>query len=139
MTDNSNDDEMDCRCPRKLKNFPDAFCPLAVLRLKALRIADYEPTEDDESKMAGCPWAVSHQLANYCFFKYMEEFAGERQPSDVEIASLNCISLDTVKKVEKTALAKIRASEVFKNLKTDLDGDSVVEEHSVDDDYKIYR
>lgn len=133
------DNTMDKRCPRALECMPDAWCPLAVLRLKAIRTAGRELTEDEESKLPGCPWAVNHQLANYCFFKYIKEYAADKAPSDVEIAALNGISVDTVKKTEKAALAKIRDTEEFSSLKEAMNGDSVVEEHTSDDDYKIYR
>ena len=133
------DDSMDSRCPRSLAKLPDSFCPLAVMRLRAIRTAGRELTEEEESKLPGCPWAVNHQLANYCFFKYIKEFSGDKPPSDVEVASLNCISVEAVKKTEKTALNKIRDTEQFKDLKESLNGESVVTEHLSDDDYKIYR
>jgi hypothetical protein len=118
---------------------PDAWCPLAVMRLKAIRTAGRELTEDEESKLPGCPWAVNHQLANYCFFKYIKEYAADKPPSDVEIASLNGISVDTVKKTEKNGLVKIRDTEEFKDLKTAMEGEAVVADTLSDDDYKIYR
>lgn len=139
MSDNSDDLKMDNRCPRALEKMPDAWCPLAVMRLRAIRTAGRELTEEEESKLPGCPWAVNHQLANYCFFKYIKEYAADKPPSDVEIASLNCISIETVKKTEKTALNKIRDTEEFRDLKESLNGESVVAESSSDDDYKIYR
>ena len=109
------------------------------MRLKAIRMAGRELTEDEESKLQGCPWGVNHQLANYCFFKYIKEYASDKPPSDVEIASLNGISIDTVKKTEKIALAKIRETKEFSSLKEAMNGESVVSEHPSDDDYKIYR
>lgn len=131
--------KMDKRCPRGLKCLPDEWCPLAVLRLRAIRTAGKELTEEEEAKLPGCPWAVNHQLANYCFFKYIQDYAGEKPPSDVEVASLNCISVDAVKKTEKAALSKIRDTEQFKDLKESMEGESVVGESPSDDDYKIYR
>lgn len=135
----SDDKEMDPRCPRNLESLPDNYCPLAVMRLRAIRTAGRELTEEEEAKLPGCPWAVSHQLSNYCFFKYIKEFTGDKPPSDVEVASLNCISVDAVKKTEKTALNKIRDTAEFKDLKESMEGESVVGEHPSDDDYKIYR
>ena len=132
-------DSMDPRCPRALEDMPQEWCPLAVMRLRAIRTAGRELTEEEEATLPGCPWAVNHQLANYCFFKYISEYSGDKPPSDVEIAALNCISVDTVKKTEKVALSKIREKEEFKSLKENMGGDSVVEEHVTDDDYKIYR
>ena len=133
------DKEMDSRCPRNLDNFPKEFCPLAVMRLRAIRTAGRELTEEEEAMLPGCPWAVNHQLANYCFFKYIKDYTGDKPPSDVEVASLNCISVDAVKKTEKVALNKIRDTEQFKSLKESMEGDSVVSENPSDDDYKIYR
>src|SRR5277367_4758549 len=133
------DNKMDRRCPRALENLPGEWCPLAVMRLRAIRTAGRELTEEEESRLPGCPWAVNHQLANYCFFKYIKEFAGDKAPSDIEVASLNCISVDAVKKTEKNAIAKIRETEEFKSLKENMEGESVVNEHPSDDDYKIYR
>jgi len=133
------DDKLDERCPRSLEFAPETFCPLAVMRLKAIRTAGRELTEEEESKLPGCPWAVNHQLANYCFFKYIKEYASDKPPSDIEIASLNGISIETVKKTEKNALNKIRETEEFSSLKEDLNGDSITPEHYTDDDYKIYR
>jgi hypothetical protein len=131
--------KMDPRCPRGLEEHPETYCPLAVLRLKAIRNADHELTEEEEAALPGCPWAVNHQLANYCFFEYISEYVDEKTPSDIEIASLNNISVDTVKKTEKNALTKMRASSGVKALK-DLHGsDPIMEESKSEDDYKIYR
>jgi hypothetical protein len=131
--------KMDKRCPRGLEVMPDTFCPLAVLRLRAIRTAGKELTEEEEAKLPGCPWAVNHQVANYCFFKYIQDFAGDKSPSDIEIASLNCISVEAVKKTEKSAINKIREAEQFKSLKKDLNGEAVVTESTSEDDHKIYR
>lgn len=139
MSEDNKDQEMDIRCPRALEELPESWCPLAVLRLKAIRQAGKELTEEEESKLPGCPWAVNHQLANYCFFKYIKDYSGDKPPADIEIAALNCISVDTVKKTEKAALNKIRETEQFKSLKESMDGESVVPEHPSDEDYKIYR
>jgi hypothetical protein len=133
------DDSMDSRCPRALETFPGTFCPLAVMRLRAIRTAGRELTEEEEAKLPGCPWAVSHQLANYCFFKYIKEFTGDKSPSDMEVASLNCMSVEAVKKTEKVALGKIRDTEQFRDLKESLNGESIVTEHLSDEDYRIYR
>lgn len=133
------DDQMDPRCPRALECSPTEWCPLAVMRLKAIRMAGRELTEDEESKLPGCPWAVNHQLANYCFFKYIKEYAADKPPSDIEIAALNGISVDTVKKTEKSALNKIRDATQFKDLKNSMEGEVIVADSTSDDDYKIYR
>lgn len=133
------DDKMDKRCPRALEKLPCEWCPLAVMRLRAIRTAGKELTEEEENKLSGCPWAVNHQFANYCFFKYIKQFTGDKPLSDMEIASLNCISVEAVKKTEKIGLNKIREATQFKELKESLDGESVVSEHFTDEDYKIYK
>lgn len=125
--------KMDGRCPRMLDTMPDSFCPLAVMRLRAIRTAGKELTEEEENALPGCPWAVNSQTANYCFFKHIDEFASEQTLSDVEVAALNCLSVDTVKKVEKEAMAKIRNREEFANLRKDLDGESIFEDSSSSD------
>lgn len=130
--------EMDPRCPRMLAEMPDSFCPLAVMRLRAIRTAGRELTEEEENALPGCPWAVNSQTANYCFFKYIDEFASEQTLSDVEVAALNCLSVETVKKVEKEAMNKIRNREEFANLRKDLDGESIFEDSgNPDGDYEI--
>lgn len=133
------DGKMDHRCPRALNDMPDSWCHLAVLRLKAIRNAGRELSEEEEALLPGCPWAVSHQLANYCFFKYIEEYSGDKAPSDVEIASLNGISVETVKKTEKQALHKIRDTEQFKSIKESHSDEQIIADVSSDEDYQIYR
>ena len=112
------DNEMDPRCPRKLKKLPCDFCPLAVLRLKLLRNSDKELTEDEENKLPGCPWAISHQMSNYCFFKYVKEYLST-PPSDKEIAHMNNISVETVKEVEKEAITKIKELSIVKGVNSE--------------------
>lgn len=130
--------KLDTRCPRQLEDMPDTFCPLAVMRLRAIRTAGRELTEDEENALPGCPWAVNSQTANYCFFKYIDEFASEQTLSDVEVAALNCLSVETVKKIEKEAMNKIRNREEFSNLKRDLDGGPIFEHSgSNDGDFEI--
>ena len=135
----SKDSKMDKRCPRGLKCMPTEWCPLAVLRLRAIRTAGKELTEEEEANLPGCPWAVNHQLANYCFFQYIQEYSGDKTPSDVEIASLNCMSVDAVKKTEKSALNKIRGAKQFEELKESLDGESILSESCFNDDYKFHK
>lgn len=123
---NNRKTKMDPRCPRKLSCTPDSWCPLAVLRLKAIRNAGRELSEEEESKLPGCPWGIDHQLANYCFFKYLDEYISEKPPSDMEIASFLCLSIDTVKNIEKQSLEKLRSSKEFKPLslnKSELSND----------------
>lgn len=117
---------MDQRCPRKLDEQPIGFCPLAVLRLKALRNAGRELTEEEEAKLPGCPWAINHQLASYCFFKYVAEFLPDKVPSEMETAHYMNISTETVKKIEKQALEKIRNTDVFQELIDGHKGDPIL-------------
>jgi hypothetical protein len=132
---------MDRRCPRKLKEQPDSWCPLAVLRLKALRNAGRELTEEEERKLPGCPWAVNHQMANYCFFNYMSQFLDENSlPSETEVAHLLNVSQETVKKTQKSALDNIRNIDEFKQIKETYGTDPVVGESSSDEDpYTIIK
>lgn len=127
---------MDSRCPRNLEEMPDSWCPLAVLRLKAIRNAGRELTEEEEALLPGCPWAIDHQLAHYCFFKYLTEYTSEKSVSDIELAALLNVSVETIKKIEKTALTKMREHKSFSDLKSD--GAAVVAEADPLD-YKIYR
>jgi len=127
--------KMDPRCPRALASTPDSFCSLAVNRLRAIRTAGMELTEEEENTLPGCCWAVNSQTANYCFFKYIDEFASEQTLSDVEVAALNCLSVETVKKVEKEAMTKIRNSDEFVNLRKD--GESIFAESHSDGEFGL--
>ena len=123
---------MDSRCPRKLGTLPDSWCQLAVLRLKTLRNLGRELTEEEESKLPGCPWAVSHQLSCYCFFKYASEYL-DAPLSEIEIAHLNSISVETVKKTERKALNKIKDSDVVKQLKDNFGKEGILTPIDQDD------
>ncbi len=101
---------MDKRCPRQLTDKPDAPCPLAVLRLKALRNAGRELTEEEEDKLPGCPFAIKSQLSHYCFFKMASDLLNESPMSDIEVANAMCLSVDTVRKLEKQAFNKLKAA-----------------------------
>lgn len=107
--------KMDPRCPRRLENLPCEFCPLAVLRLKALRNSDEELSEEDEAKLPGCPWSINHQMSNYCFFNYVADYLHE-PPSDKEIAHMNNVSIETVKDLTEQAIEKIRQMKTIKDL-----------------------
>lgn len=126
--------KMDKRCPRYLEEMPDSWCPLAVMRLKAIRNAGRELSEEEEALLPGCPWAVDHQLAHYCFFEYLIKFTSDKSVSDIELAALLNVSVETVKKIEKTALTKMRTHSSFSELKG---GEPIVSDK--DADYKIYR
>jgi hypothetical protein len=109
------DRKMDSRCPRKLAELPCEFCPLAVLRLKALRNSPVELSEEEEAKLPGCPWAINHQMSNYCFFAYIKDYL-DVPPSDKEIAHMNNISVNTVKEIESRALEKIKDMDIIKDI-----------------------
>jgi DNA-binding XRE family transcriptional regulator len=130
-----NNKKMDNRCPRKLDVLPENWCPLAVLRLKAIRNSGKELSEEEETKLPGCPWSIDHQLAGYCFFKYLSEYTSEKTISDMELAALLNVSIDTIKKIEKGALVKMRNHSTLSSLKTD--GEPIVTER--DASHKIYR
>lgn len=132
--------QMDPRCPRKLKNHPKRWCPLAVMRLKALRNSDKELTEEEENNLPGCPWAVNHQLANYCFFKYAAEYLNsESPPSDSEIAHFNNISQETVKKTVKQAIKKGQNLNSIKELMDSSNGDNILSDDDPESSYSVIK
>jgi len=127
------DKKMDSRCLRALGDFPDTWCPLAVQRLKALRHAGKELSEEEENELPGCPWGVNHQVANYCFFKLIaEHMPNVKSVSDMEVAHYCNISTESVKKVEKRAIDKIRKSDSFSEIIETHSGGSVLEDSSTD-------
>jgi len=128
---------MDKRCPRQLDKLPCAFCPLAVQRLKALRHSDQELSEEQEALLPGCPWAVNHQLANYCFFGMVGNFLPDRQLSDQEIAHFCNISIDEVKKIEKKSISKIKKSEAFKEVIEEHGGDRIMDDGSDNSEWEF--
>ena len=131
---------MDRRCPRKLETHPESWCPLAVLRLKAVRNAGRELTEQEEAKLPGCPWAVNHQLANYCFFKYMQDFGSHNPPSESEIAHYLNVSMDTVKKTQKEAILKSRQDPAFAQIiESHDDGEPIINEFDSSEAYTIRK
>ena len=89
-------------------------------RLKAQRNAGRELTEAEEARLPGCPWAISNQCSNYCFFQYVDTVLPEKPLADIEVAGLLGISVETVRRVEKTALSKMRADEIIQELGEDL-------------------
>ncbi len=133
--------KMDIRCPRKLECHPDTYCPLAVLRLKQLRHSEKELTEDEESKLPGCAWAINHQMSCYCFFKYAHDYLdGGDPPSDVEIAHMNSISVESVKKTAKEALEKVKNSDMMTQIAETFKGEGVIDQRDDDPEYEVkYR
>jgi len=108
---------MDSRCLKQLENLPTEWCDLAVQRLKAIRGYSGNLSEEKEAELPGCPWAVSHQLANYCFFKLIKHHMPDHKDlSDMEIAHFCGVSIDTIKKSEKKALEKIRKTDSFEEI-----------------------
>lgn len=130
---------MDKRCPRQLPAHPETWCPLAVQRLKALRHAGRELTEEEEAALPGCPWSINHQMANYCFFSFMEKFSHEeKSPSEMEMAHFLNLPVDCIKKTEKKALVKLRNTDAIKEVKEMYDdGEAIVEEKHFDVEWEI--
>lgn len=128
---------MDKRCPLNKKEFPTTWCHLAVIRLKAISNAGGSLSEADEAKLPGCPWFARHSSANYCFFKYINEFTGENNLQDVDIAHMLMIPLDEVKAIESRAISAFRMSEMFEDLKEAFGDENIIEDSS-DDDQSIY-
>ena len=120
--------KMDKRCPRRLEEFPDSYCPLAVLRLKALRNAGKELTEEEESRLQGCPYSVSHQLSSYCFFKYIAQYYPAQPLTDIEIAHMNSVSVENVKKLSASAISKMRELDDFVEISETYDGEKIVDD-----------
>lgn len=119
--------KMDSRCPLKLEEQPERFCPLAVQRLKALRHAGRELTEEEEALLPGCKWAISHQLSNYCFFNYISQYPSDKKTtSDMETAHLCSISIETVKQIEKTAIKKLKDTDDLKEVAEEYGQDAVI-------------
>ena len=117
--------KMDSRCPRGLKCLPNEYCSLAVQRLKALRYAGRELTEEEEELLPGCKWAVQNQTANYCHFDLIANHLPNRSMSDMEIAHTCSVSVETVKKIEKVAIEKLKNSTVFKEIAETYNGDTI--------------
>jgi len=111
---------MDQRCPRHLEDYPDSWCYSAVMRLKSIRNADHELSEEEESKLPGCPWSINCGVANYCFFYYVQVIIPERQLTDIEIAGLLNISVDSVRKIERSALSKLRKDSKLREYGVDI-------------------
>ena len=103
---------MDKRCPRGLSCMPN------------------------KSMLPGCSFAIDHQLAHYCFFKYLSEYTQDRQVSDIELAALLNVSVETIRKIEKQAIAKMKNNIAMSQLKTS--GGQIIDDEETED-YKIHR
>ena len=131
--------KLDPRCPRKLTEYPDKWCPLAVLRLKALRNAGQELTEKEEARLPGCPWAVNHQLACYCFFSYVNQYMDcSKPPSEAEVAHMLNVTPDMVKRTQKRGVDKIRNIKQFKQIR-ELHADEQIIPDDPSDDFNIVK
>lgn len=131
--------KQDPRCPRQLEFLPEEWCALAVLRLKAIKHRESsELSEEEESHLRGCPWAIHNQMAGYCFFKYMSLY-GVDQPniSDQETAHLLGLSIDEVKSAEKSGLAKLKGSAFANELKDLYKDEHIVKERDIDVEYAL--
>jgi hypothetical protein len=78
---------MDCRCPRKLNALPKEPCQLGR---EAVNLAK-------KGQEGGCPWFVSDQESNYCFFKFMQDDSRPVPPQ--KIAQKLLIDDSEVKKI----------------------------------------
>jgi hypothetical protein len=124
---------MDPRCPKQLQELPKSWCPVAVIRLKALRKAGGTLTEEEEAKLPGCPYAIDHQQANFCLFNWLEKY---NEPlSYFEIASALNISEDEVKEIEKRAIEKIKDTDTIKELNKLFEGERKVDVKSLETYY----
>lgn len=126
------------KCPRKLDKPSCEWCPLAVLRLKALRAAKKELTEAEESSLMGCPWAIDDQLSGYCWFTYEAYHMPETPSSDVDIAAALHISTDTVRKTADKAMQKIKDYGSIKEIRESHADEPVVESGLSVDDETVY-
>ena len=84
--------------------------------------------------MPGCPWAIAHQLSGYCWFKYEAHFMNDSPSSDLDIAALLQISVDTVKKTSEKGISKLQDKTNVSELKELFNGDGVITDSSENDD-----
>lgn len=103
-----------------------------------MRHAGRELSEEEEMACPGCNFAINHQMANYCFFSFMEKFSHEEKNlSDMEMAHFLNLPVDCIKKTEKKAIAKLRNSDAIKEVKEMYDGEAIVEEKYLDVEWEI--
>lgn len=126
------------RCPRKLASPTKEWCPLAVLRLKALRSAKKELTEAEEASLMGCSWAIDDQLSGYCWFTYEAFNMADGPMSDVDIAAMLHISTDAVKKTADQALQKMQRCQPIKEIRDLHSDEPVIESTQSPEDETIY-
>jgi len=121
---------MDRRCPRKLKNPPQEFCPSAIQHLRWRESLGREPTEHEEISAPGCKWSIRSHGDMFCFFK---SISYEKDPlTDTQIAHLIGLSEPTVKKTRDKALSKLANMREFKEMAELYEGEAIVVERQVD-------
>jgi hypothetical protein len=108
--------KQDKRCPLRLQCFPTQVCPLAIERLKALERINRNTSHFQESRMEGCPWAVSDKDSNYCFFKYIYENEGKEHPT-IEISEKLLITQAAVYSGLNRAINRIKRSPLFRRFR----------------------
>lgn len=111
---------------------------MAVLRLKTVRGSKKELTEEEEAKQFGCPWAIDDQMSGYCWFAYEAFNMSETPVSDVNIAAMLHVSVDTVKKTADKAIQKIQSHESIKEIRQTFKDEPVVDESLSIEDAAIY-
>lgn len=117
---------MDSRCPMQLKEYPTTFCPMAVIRLKAVKSAESFPSEEEEAGMPGCDFAINHQQSCYCWFRYARDYLS-RETSHYEIAHLLNIPEEEVVAIEVAAMEKVKRSAQISEIDRSFDKGGVFE------------
>jgi len=139
-------------CPIKLQALPRHwssggqklhYCPLAVMRLKAMRIAAAEGkniTQEEEEKLPGCPWAIKSQMSGYCWFVYEATLKNDACKSDVEIASMLELPAEQVKIAYASAAEKVLSDSDSGSIRDMLVSGSVSgqERLSLEDEYVYF-
>jgi hypothetical protein len=135
------------KCPLKLEGLPKSwesggqrlhYCPLAVVRLKAIkaaRAAGSELTEKEEARLPGCPYAIKSQMSGYCFF-IQEACSPDTPMLDADISAVLDIPVEQVKLAAETALKKLQLDSIIVEIKEALDSGSILQERlSVEDEH----
>lgn len=122
---------MDKRCPRKLKEPPNYFCPLAVQRLRWREKQTKEPKENEERSAEGCTWAIRSHEHMFCFFKLISS-QNQEKLTDSQIAHMLGVTEATVKKVADRAVKKLACMKEFREMKEMYGSDPIVEDRPVD-------
>jgi len=108
--------EMNKRCPRKLKCFPSAPCPLAVQRLRGLKKASKNVSYTQEAKVKGCNWYIADKDSNYCFFKYIHDNEGEDHSTIIISEKLNITQAAVYSSLNR-AIEKLKKTPLYTYLK----------------------